>query len=238
MVFAGRCAYPGPPPDNETTEFIRRQCLDKRKKPNPAQLLDDHCFVVFDTETTGFAHRGGDEIISVGAVKVERGQIQTVKSFHRLVNPFRSIPPEVVTLTGITQDMVEGQDDVFSVLSEFLEYTGDSILIGHYVTFDLDFVNEKLRLCNSKLHSSYLDTCVISKAVYPHRSSHSLDSLLKVHGIDAAGRHTALGDALLTARLFEDLIGQCRRRGVYTLGDLQAFVQQQMDYYYQGGFSF
>jgi DNA polymerase-3 subunit epsilon len=200
--------------------------------------LDDHCFVVFDTETTGFAHRGGDEIISVGAVKVERGQIQTVKSFHRLVNPFRSIPPEVVTLTGITQDMVEGQDDVFSVLSEFLEYTGDSILIGHYVTFDLDFVNEKLRLCNSKLHSSYLDTCVISKAVYPHRSSHSLDSLLKVHGIDAAGRHTALGDALLTARLFEDLIGQCRRRGVYTLGDLQAFVQQQMDYYYQGGFSF
>lgn len=238
MVFAGRCAYPGPPPDAETVELIRRQCLDKRKKPDPAQLLDDHCFVVLDTETTGFAHRGGDEIISVGAVKVERGQVQAGKTFHRLVNPFRSIPPEVTSLTGISQDMVEGRDDVFTVLSDFLEYAGDSVLIGHYVTFDMDFMNEKLRLCNSKLHSSYLDTCVISKAVYPQRSSHSLDSLLKVHGINAAGRHTALGDALLTARLFEDLIRQVRHRGVYTLGDLHAFVQQHMDYYYQGGFSF
>lgn len=234
---AGRPRYGGPPPDPQTADRIRRLCLESRKRPDPGRLIDDHCFVAIDTETTGFSPRGGDEIISLGAVRLERGQVRTDAVFHRLVDPFRPIPPEITRLTGISPAMVNGQDDIFTVLADFLEYAQNSILIGHYISFDLDFINEKLEsVCGTRLRPTVLDTCVISRAVYPKRTSHSLDSLLDFHCLEPKGRHTALGDAILTADLFQALMLRVRKHGVFSLSDLNLFLEQRLDYFSHAGY--
>ncbi|MEW6459375.1 MAG: exonuclease domain-containing protein [Bacillota bacterium] len=194
---------PGPPPPPEALRI--RELLARAAKPlDPDTPLSKLRFVVVDTETTGFEPAGGDEVIALGAVVVENGRPCPEQTFHRLVNPGRPIPPLVTALTGIADEVVAGEEDLVAVLQGFLPFLGSACLVGHHVAFDLQFLNFKLReFSGANIHNPVLDTAVIARALYPTLKYFSLDTLLAVHGIEPAGRHTALGDAWLTARLLE-----------------------------------
>ncbi len=192
--------------------------------PVAATPLSQIRFVVLDTETTGFAPHRSDEIIEIGAVTIQNNKL-TGEKFHRLVNPNRSIPSRVTALTGISAEQLSEAADPCSALKHFLAFLDNSFLVGHHIGFDLAFLDCKLKqLCGDTIGNQSLDTSIIARALCPNLSSYSLDALLPLHAIKPTGRHTALGDALLTAQLFKMQIETLESMQITTIGELGAFL--------------
>ncbi|MBO8172223.1 MAG: 3'-5' exoribonuclease [Bacillaceae bacterium] len=213
---------------NELQEVARitEQLQRVRQYQHPmSQPLRDTTFVVFDLETTGFDPYGGDEIIEIGALVVENGKISDIPPFHRYINPNRPIPPVVSELTGITDEKVKGQPTVLPVLVEFLEYIRHYHLVAHCASFDLNFINKTLRkYTKKKLPHEVLDTSDLAVMLH-HRHPQSLDDLIEEFNIPMEGRHTALGDARMTALLLIRLLEELDQRNVRNLRDLHYFTQ-------------
>ena len=182
-------------------------------------------FVVFDLETTGLSPYNGDEIISVSAVTIENGQIQKDSFFDHLVNPHRTIPPTITELTGISSQMADSSPSILDVLNEFLSFTRGSILVAHHAEFDLGFINLKLKQsCNTRITNPVIDTLSLANAILTEEKRHSLDSLIQYYQISSAGRHTSLGDALITAEILLKMLKHFSSRGVKTIQDLNNYV--------------
>lgn len=200
---------------------------DYREKDN--LCLRDMKLVVLDTETTGLKPQAGDEIISIGACIIQGNEILP-EMFHRLVNPNRPIPRLVTDLTGISDDMVAGADDFCTVVCEFLDFLKDSVIIGHSIEFDINFLNHKLKPYNLRINNFHMDTGMLSRALNPQWKIHTLDSILSNLGIEPEGRHTALGDAILTAGVFLNFLERLECLNIGTLLDLRCYMRNAVLY--------
>ena len=194
-------------------------------------------FVVFDTETTGLDPSEGDEIISIGAIAVMNGVILNGEKFDQLVKPSKSITRSAWKVHGIGDVDLADADPADKVMPAFLRFVGNSVLVAHNAAFDMAFLRKatgsRLFTINPDsgertepgysdsldLNHPVLDTMLLSAVVHPNQPSHSLDSLLARYGIPVSGRHSALGDALMTAKLLLSLLPQLEARGVHTLGE-------------------
>jgi DNA polymerase-3 subunit epsilon len=163
--------------------------------------LDKLVFTVFDTETTGL-NPSEDEIVSIGAVRLVNGRLLRQESFDRLVNPGRPIDPASTAVHGITSDMLEGQPSIDEVLPAFARFAQDTVLVGHNVAFDLRFLELKEAQTGVRFTQPVLDTLLLSAVVHPDEEDHSLEAMGIRLGVNVIGRHTALGDAILTAEIF------------------------------------
>lgn len=171
-------------------------------------------YVSLDFETTGL-HPEYDRIVEFGAVKVSNGHV--VDRFQQLVNPGRPIPGKVVSLTGITDDMVSGCPSVSESLPRFLEWVSDSVVIGHNVEFDLGFIEAESQRCGiPEPHFVTYDTMQISRAFFPEESRHRLADLVRRFGIDDNEEHRALSDATQTYRCFEWMRRYVTNSGIKT----------------------
>ena len=182
-------------------------------------------FVVFDTETTGFNYKRGDEIISLGAVAVDNGEV-TKEYFTEFVNPYRPIPETTTKLTGITNSMVAPAPDILTVLDQFLDFKGTTPLVAHNASFDLNFINHKLRkYCGYRLTTATVDTFVLSSLLRPLEETHTLDDLALAYEVPLKGRHTALGDSIITAHIFTKMVQQLFAKGIKTTYQLANYLQ-------------
>ena len=109
-------------------------------------LLADYSFVVFDTELTGLNKRK-DEIISIGAVRIENLQISISKTFFSLVKPSikKNDPSNATFIHRITPEQLKQAPEMEEVLPEFIEFCGNSLLVGHFVGIDTHFLNKATR---------------------------------------------------------------------------------------------
>ena len=186
----------------------------------PDLVLKEGRFVVFDTETTGFYCKKGDEIISIGAVVIEKGLL-TEKCFNSLVNPKRTIPPIIVELTGIDDNMVDGSPEIMEVLDQFLAFSRSSVLIAHHAQFDLGFINKNLcKYCGHTLNTPVIDIYILSHLLFPNADDRSLDNLANYYDITLDGRHSALGDSIITAQVFLKMLDDLENRGIKTTTQL------------------
>jgi len=186
-------------------------------------------YVVFDTETTGLNPSQGDEIIAIGGVRLVNGRILTGETFSRLVHPGRTIPPESIRFHNITDAMVTGAPPIRIVLPQFRSFVGDAVLVAHNAAFDLKFIRLKEAESGTRFSMMALDTMLISMFLYPDFSDHGLEAIAGRLGVELAGRHSALGDALITAAVFVRLLDLLEARGITTLGGLVRASNMTLD---------
>ena len=201
--------------------------------------LGDLAYTVFDTETTGFDPAGGDEIVSVGAVRVVNARLLRHEVFDRLVDPGRAVPARSVAVHGITADLVRGQPTLDVVLPLLARFAEDSVLVGHNVGFDMSFLRLKEAQTGVRFTQPVLDTLLLDAALHPDHERHSLEAIAARLGVPVVGRHTALGDALVTGEVFVRLLTLLRQRGIETLGEAldlsRATYQARVDSRLYGG---
>jgi DNA polymerase-3 subunit epsilon len=160
-------------------------------------------FVVFDCETTGFDYKT-DRILSIGAVAIQNSQI-IVGDFMEVFLHQDIFNPESVTLHGILREGKEEKVVEAEAIIRFLDFIKDATLIGHQVDFDIEMINQALdRLDLGKLQNQAMDTDVMYQKLksLPQEQQSSLDELCDIYKIKKSDRHTASGDAFITALLF------------------------------------
>ena len=175
-------------------------------------------FVVFDTETTGL-NPVDDRIVSIAGARIVNGRILTGETFDRLVNPGRPIPKASTLIHRITDGMVRDRPPIAVVLPQFKAFVGNAVLVAHNIAFDLSFLKTQEESCGVRFDNPVLDTMLLSATLYEHTDDHTLDGLARRFGIEVRDRHTALGDAVVTAAVLVAMFDGLERRGICTLAD-------------------
>jgi DNA polymerase III epsilon subunit family exonuclease len=184
--------------------------------------LNEIDFVVLDVEaTTGKSIP--TRMIELGAYRVCAGEIWD--EFQTLVNPELPLPRFISALTGITDEMLRAAPRFEDVVKSWLNFAGDSVLVAHNSTFDLNLLNQEIARIfpGCRMRNSDLCTVQLARRVTPALEGHNLDALADHFGIEIKGRHRAAGDAQATARVFLQLLDELEIRGVQTLGDARNF---------------
>ncbi len=167
-----------------------------------SEYLLSQRFIAFDTETTGM-WAAVNRVVEIAAVKFTLGDGE-IGRFQTLIDPERVMPPEVIVVHGITDDMVSGQPTAAKILPKFLEFCGDDILIAHNAPFDIGFIGYELSRAGMAFGDNLvLDTVDIFHRFFPGLPSYSLLNLIKHFRLADSQEHRALSDALFVRKLFE-----------------------------------
>ena len=148
--------------------------------------------IFLDLETTGITATH-DRITEIGLVEVANGEF--VGSWSQLVNPEKSIPPFIQSLTGISNDMVQDAPTFEQLAPELFERLEGKVLIAHNARFDYGFLKNEFGRLGMSYRSRVLCTDKLSRKLFPEHRRHNLDSLIERHGLTCGARHRALGDA-------------------------------------------
>lgn len=161
-------------------------------------------YVVFDLETTGVS-TVSDEIVEIAALRVVNGC--AAEEFSTLVNPLRPIPYSASMVNGITDAMVSDAPVLKEVFPDFLDFVGNSVLIGHNIhTFDLKFLYRAAeQLYGKALDNDYIDTLLLAKTCLPQLARRRLADLAAYYHISIEGAHRALNDCHMNQQVFEAL---------------------------------
>jgi DNA polymerase III subunit epsilon len=181
------------------------------------RLLTELTYTVFDTETTGLNPSEGDEIIQIGATRIVNSRMLHYESFEQLVDPCRSLSPESIAIHGIQPEMLVDQPTIDKVLPAFHAFAADTVLVGHNAAFDMRFLQMKEALTGLVFDQPVLDTLLLSAVLHPHQESHLLEAIAARLNVPVVGRHTALGDAIVTAEVFIKLVPLLADKGIHTL---------------------
>lgn len=160
-------------------------------------------YVVFDCETTGLDYKS-DRILSIGAVAIQHNEI-IVNDYLEVFLQQEVFKAETVPIHGILREGKEEKIVEAEAVIRFLEFVKDATLVGHHVDFDIEMINQSLaRLDLGKLKNQSMDTDIMyQKLKYlPYEQHTSLDELCTIYKIKKSDRHTASGDAFITALLF------------------------------------
>lgn len=179
--------------------------------------LRDLIYTVFDTETTGLNPADGDEIISIGAIRIVNGKLLLGEIFDQLVDPQRSLPAASVRIHGIEPAMLAGQPVLASVLPRFRGFCADTVLVAHNAAFDMRFLQLKEAATGVRFDQPVLDTLMLSAVVHPQQPNHNMEAIAARLGVNVVGRHTALGDAIVTGEIFLKLLPLLTAAGITTL---------------------
>lgn len=191
--------------------------------------LTELTYTVFDTETTGLDPQGGDEIISIGALRIVNGRILLEERFEQLVNPLRRLPWASVKYHGIRSEMLVDQPTIDQVLPGFHQFCQGTVLVGHNVAFDMKMLQLKEAATGIQFINPVIDTMLLSAVVHPAHNDHSLSAIADRLGVQIIGRHTAMGDAIATGGVFLKQISLLSNRNITTL--LQARQASEKTYY-------
>ena len=190
------------------------------------RLLAQLSYTVFDTETTGLKPSEGDEIVQIGAVRIVNRRLLRHEAFEQLVDPRRTLPKQSMRIHHISAEMLAGQPPIESVLPMFRAFVGDSVLVAHNAAFDMRFLELKQAASGVRFDRPVLDTFLLSAVLFPNQASHRLEAIAERLGVSVLGRHTAIGDAIVTAEVFLKMLPLLADKGIRTLGQaIQACEQ-------------
>lgn len=187
--------------------------------------IEETRFVVLDTETTGFDY-DNDRILCIGALVLENGIIAVQDSFELYIEQDH-YDKSTAQIHGILKAFVIQRPTELEALEQFLAFLGDSIIIAHHTTFDVTMINKALeRNGLPELNNKRLDTAILYKKtlikshLFERKDHYTLDDLADKFDISKKDRHTALGDAYITAIAFLKIVSKLREKKEINLNSL------------------
>ncbi|WP_299336234.1 PolC-type DNA polymerase III [uncultured Psychroserpens sp.] len=191
-------------------EFYTNYLESFKGKSNTLETIR---FVVFDTETTGLNPKS-DRILSIGTVAVTNFQIDVADSLELYVKQ-EQFNAKTVEIHGLLKEGLITKTEETQAIQQFLAHIENAVLVAHHIAFDVAMINEALKRMNlPKLKNKVVDTGTLyKKTKYLKDETHySLDELCATFNITMHDRHTASGDAYLTAVLFLKLTALLRQK--------------------------
>ena len=189
-----------------------RPIRDKMRGESSRKLPAD--YVVIDIETTGFDPRT-QEIIELSAVKVRNDAV--VDQFTTLCRPKARITSAVTRINRITNDMVKDAPKIDEVLESYLSFIGDDIIIGHNISFDINFINTNcINLLGKEFDNYFIDTLILSREACENLQHHRLSDMVEYFNIDNEPLHRGLNDCHATQQ-YEQLAFKLSKVGYANL---------------------
>ncbi|MCQ2387230.1 MAG: hypothetical protein MJ066_02140 [Clostridia bacterium] len=185
----------------EKATVIKADTVFSKQEFTPKVLMEND-YVVFDLETTGLDPQS-DYITEIGAVKIKKGKIE--EQFTTLLSVPIPVPEKIVSLTGITDELLENKPTIEQVFPDFMKFIDGTILVVHNAGFDPLFIRRIARQEDYEFINKVLDTIAISKQQLPSLRKYDLHTLADHFGI-VFHHHRALSDAYATAEAFIELM--------------------------------
>lgn len=191
------------------------------------QLLESTTFVVLDTETTGLNPKS-DNIISVGAVKLLNNTIDIGASLSIHIKNYGVVNRDAISIHGVLPNQNQGVDE-WTLAQILLNYLSNNILVGHHIGFDIMMINKMLKKLELPIIKNFsIDTAYLIKRIENplnaynllDQKDYSLDELSQRFDIVTKQRHTAAGDAYITALVFIKLLELFKKRKINSLKEL------------------
>ncbi|WP_251393805.1 exonuclease domain-containing protein [Metabacillus litoralis] len=177
--------------------------------------------IVFDIETTGFYPDQGDQIISIGAIKVKGDEIKEEETFYSLVRSEKPISNEISSLTGLTNEQLTTAPLLSETLFEFFRFAQDYTLVAHHANHEKMFLQHaSWKLYRAPFKHRLVDMSFLYRIAEPEAKLITLEECCNHNGIPIIGRHHALEDAKLTAQLWSIYVNKLKRLGCESLKDL------------------
>ena len=170
--------------------------------------------VCFDIETTGLKVTQ-EAITEIGAVRLRNGEI--VETFQTFVDPERRLTPEIIGLTGITDDMLRGAPKLKDALTAFLAFAGNAPLAAHNAEFDISFIRAGCRKCSIPFEPTYIDTLILAQNLLPGLGKYKLDIVAEHLQLPQFNHHRASDDAVPVAQMLTKFFPMLEDRGVTRL---------------------
>jgi DNA polymerase-3 subunit epsilon len=176
-------------------------------------------YVAVDIETTGF-DPSVDEIIELAAIRVVSDE--PVDVFSSLVRPENPIPSFIRDLTGITNGMVAEASTVDDVLPQFCEFVGTDLVLGHNVSFDINFIYDTLmRHSNRAFKNDFVDLMRIARKIVPELENHRLQTVCCHFNVDTTGHHRGAKDCSMAIECFRN----CKELARQKYGTIDEFTR-------------
>ena len=187
--------------------FSKAAKYQKNKKIHSSKLRvisDPKKYVILDVETTGLSHLS-DEIIEMAAIKIVNGKLE--KEIQTLVQCEKTIPDNIVQLTGITQEEIKQKGiSLYSALQKILSFVDGEIIVCHNVAFDLGFIQSACKKVQLPLpKNAYIDTRSLARIKLKGIADYQLKTIAEYFSIDIAGIHRALKDCHITYGIYKKL---------------------------------
>ncbi|MBQ0133518.1 MAG: PolC-type DNA polymerase III, partial [Clostridiales bacterium] len=181
-------------------------------------------FVAFDIETTGL-DGGKDHITEIGAVHFS-AEGRVLRSFQTFVNPGIPIPPEIVNLTGITDQDVFGAPTEATAVAQFLEFCGERVVVAHNAQFDVGFIRRVAEANGSSFDPVFIDTLPMAQSLLPELKRHKLDNVSRALGLPDFNHHRASDDAAVCGNIYLTLLQRVEDHGGTLLNDVESFCKE------------
>jgi DNA polymerase-3 subunit epsilon len=188
-----------------------------------AQNIEEIRFVVFDTETTGLDTKN-DRILSIGCVAIEGLKIKVSNQLELYLKQ-EKFNADTVKIHGLLKEGKLSKVEEPEAVKLFLEYIKNAVLVAHHAAFDVAMINTALRRIDlPKLKNKVIDTGhIFQKTKIDTSKTHfGLDELSNRFKIPLHDRHTASGDAYITALLFLKLLSKLNKNPKPKLRDLES----------------
>lgn len=182
-------------------------------------LIEEAEFCFLDVETTGLSP-SENNVIEIGAVKVSK--LRVGKKMSTFINPVRDIPFYITQLTGITNQDVTDAPLFEEIAVPVKEFVGETIIGGHNFAFDNSFLKKEYMYSGEEYFKNpQVCTLRIARRLYPALKSKSLGNVAHYLNLKNPNAHRALGDALVTARIFIKMVKELKEKeGISTVGEL------------------
>ncbi|AOW09779.1 3'-5' exonuclease [Flavobacterium gilvum] len=214
--------------ESKTRIFDFFKIFEKSTDPTLLNRVDNTRFVVLDTETTGFDF-DNDRILCIGAVSLLNGVISIPDSFEIYIHQ-EYYDKNSAQIHGILKDWVMDKPSELEALQQFLAFVSDSVIVAHHTIFDITMINKALernglpQLTNKTLDTAFLyKKTLIMSNLLERKDKYALDDLADKFDISKKDRHTAMGDAYITAIAFLKIVKKLKGlkgKSEFTLGDL------------------